>query len=175
MLAGRQAGDDGRPAAAPDAEQFARLDAAARRYALVEQVARLAVSFARWKDDQRCEGIGYEQLRVLQAVRCWGSAIMREIGEQLWLTPRNMTAIVDALVEGGLVARRPHPSDRRATLIELTPEGEKIAAESIPPTFEEMGHVFDGFSPDEQEQFHELLGRLIAEMRTGGPCGGACE
>ncbi len=37
--------------------------------------------------------------------------------------PRNVTVLLDALEATGFAARHPHPSDRRATLIQLTEKG----------------------------------------------------
>lgn len=37
--------------------------------------------------------------------------------------PQSMTIIVRSLEEAGLVCRRPHPTDRRQMLIEMTPKG----------------------------------------------------
>ena len=44
------------------------------------------------------------------------------------MTPRNVTGLVDALVETGFVTRGPHPTDRRATLVSLTAHGAEVAA-----------------------------------------------
>jgi DNA-binding MarR family transcriptional regulator len=40
-----------------------------------------------------------------------------------------VTGLVDALEAGGFVERRPHPSDRRATLVTLTERGTATMAE----------------------------------------------
>jgi DNA-binding MarR family transcriptional regulator len=37
------------------------------------------------------------------------------------VSPRNITGLVDALEKTGHVRRAPHPTDRRAVLVELTP------------------------------------------------------
>lgn len=42
------------------------------------------------------------------------------------VTPRNITALVDGLVETGFVTREPHPTDRRATLVALTTKGDHV-------------------------------------------------
>ena len=39
------------------------------------------------------------------------------------VTPRNVTGLLDALVDTGFVTRERHPTDRRATLVALTPKG----------------------------------------------------
>ncbi|MFI1584821.1 MarR family winged helix-turn-helix transcriptional regulator [Embleya sp. NPDC020630] len=53
---------------------------------------------------------------------------MRELGRRMCCEPPNVTFVVDRLVERGLVERRPHPKDRRAKLIALTPEGAELRA-----------------------------------------------
>jgi DNA-binding MarR family transcriptional regulator len=97
---------------------------------------------------------------------------MREIGGKLLVTPRNMTAMIDQLEQAGLVARRPHPADRRATLLELTPAGKQMADSALLPRFIAMGQIFDQFSAEEQCKFYAALGRLVDVMHTEG--GGAC-
>jgi MarR family transcriptional regulator, organic hydroperoxide resistance regulator len=51
---------------------------------------------------------------------------MRELGRRMCCEPPNVTFVVDRLEERGLVDRRPHPGDRRAKLIALTPAGEEL-------------------------------------------------
>src|SRR5438477_2588493 len=52
----------------------------------------------------------------------------RELSQALRCTPRNVTDLVDALEAIELVARGPHPTDRRATLVSLTSRGKVAAA-----------------------------------------------
>lgn len=42
--------------------------------------------------------------------------------------PRNVTGLLDALTDKGYVARQPHPTDRRATLVSLTDHGRTTIA-----------------------------------------------
>jgi DNA-binding MarR family transcriptional regulator len=152
------------------AEKFAELGPEVRRMALIERSARFAIEFGRWKDGGRSGGIGYEHMRLLQSLNLGGPAIMREIGDKLQITPRNMTAMVDQLEEAGLVVRRPHPADRRATLLELTAAGKDTANQALLPRFIAMGEIFDQFSPAEQRTFYEALGRLVEIMHEDGAC-----
>jgi DNA-binding MarR family transcriptional regulator len=151
-------------------DKFAALHPGARRMALVERSARFAVEFGRWKDAGRAGGIGFEHMRLLQSLNFGGPAIMREVGDKLLVTPRNMTAMVDQLEEADLVARRPHPADRRATLLELTPAGKQMADSALLPRLIAMGEIFDQFSEDEQRTFYAALGRLIEAMHEGRSC-----
>jgi DNA-binding MarR family transcriptional regulator len=53
-----------------------------------------------------------------------GPVVQRQLADALRCTPRHVTALADVLETGGWIARRPHPADRRATLISLTGKGE---------------------------------------------------
>jgi DNA-binding MarR family transcriptional regulator len=152
------------------AEAFAELQPAVRRMALIERSARFAVEFGRWKDTGRSDGLGYEHMRLLQSLNLGGSAIMREMGDKLQITPRNMTAMVDQLEEAGLVVRRPHPADRRATLLDLTAAGKESANQALMPRFIAMGEIFDQLTPAEQQKFYSALGCLIEVMHSESTC-----
>jgi DNA-binding MarR family transcriptional regulator len=52
---------------------------------------------------------------------------MRELADALGIDPPNATVVVDDLEARGLVRRGPHPTDRRAKLVEATPEGKDLA------------------------------------------------
>jgi DNA-binding MarR family transcriptional regulator len=57
-----------------------------------------------------------------------GAATQRTIADWLGVTPRNVTGLVDAMVDIAFVTREPHPRDRRATLVTLTPHGASVMA-----------------------------------------------
>jgi DNA-binding MarR family transcriptional regulator len=135
------------------------------RTVLVAQTARFSASFLRWTETRTCDGISYPRLRLLQALHCGGPAIMRDLGTQLGATPRNMTAIVDALEEAQLVVRRPHPTDRRATLVELSPKGAREAEEGLGPRFDVMSEIFAELSPAERELFSALMTKLMRAIK----------
>lgn len=141
------------------------LDETETRRVLVGQTARFTATFLRWMESRACDGMSYARLRLLQALHCGGPAIMRDLGTQLGTTPRNMTAIVDALEDARLVVRRQHPTDRRATLIELSPEGAREAASEIGPRLDAMSEIFAGLSPGEREQFSAMMTKLMHAMR----------
>ncbi len=149
--------------------QLAGLDEAEIRRVLVAQTARFTADFLRWMEGRTCDGLSYQRLRLLQALHCGGPAIMRDLGTQLGVSPRNMTAIVDGLEEAQLVFRRPHPTDRRATLVELSPGGAAEAEQELEPRLDAMAELFAGLTEAEREQFSAILTRLTNAMRDGQP------
>ena len=60
------------------------------------------------------------RLRLLMAVEEVGRLRMGDVAEDLGITARTVTTLVDALEREGLLARLPDPTDRRATLLEPT-------------------------------------------------------
>jgi DNA-binding MarR family transcriptional regulator len=52
---------------------------------------------------------------------------MGELAAALGIDPPNATVLVDELESLGLVRRRPHPTDRRAKVVEATRKGRDMA------------------------------------------------
>jgi DNA-binding MarR family transcriptional regulator len=166
-LPGGCAGDSVlRAGTAPEAAALAGLPEAERRRLLVAQTARFTSAFVRWMEGRACGGLSYARLRLLQTLHCGGPAIMRDLGDQLGVSPRNMTALVDALEDAELVVRRPHPTDRRATLVELSPGGAREAEQALEPRLDAMAELFEDFSPDEQQAFADALIRLSRAIQA---------
>jgi DNA-binding MarR family transcriptional regulator len=69
-------------------------------------------------------GMSYARGRVVAALAVSGPVLMRALSEAVGVTPRTITGLIDALEVDGWVVRRPHPSDRRATIVALTPAAE---------------------------------------------------
>ncbi|MBK5266430.1 MAG: MarR family transcriptional regulator [Acidimicrobiia bacterium] len=64
----------------------------------------------------------YEALVLISFTRR-GSLPMGKIGERLQVHPTSVTNAIDRLETAGLVRRKPHPTDRRTTLAEITEAG----------------------------------------------------
>jgi DNA-binding MarR family transcriptional regulator len=69
------------------------------------------------------------------ALACFAGAPARTVRELVAATgqrPSTLTGVLDRLERYGLVARAPHPDDRRSVVVELTPPGadaaERVAA-----------------------------------------------
>jgi DNA-binding MarR family transcriptional regulator len=152
------------PGACPAGVELAGLSEGDSRLLLIGHTARFTASFLRWMDARTCDGLNYARLTLIQALHCRGPAIMRDLGTQLGVTPRNMTALVDGLEEARLVVRRPHPTDRRATLIELSPAGAREADEELEPRLSAMAEIFAGLTPAEREQFAATTSKLMQAM-----------
>jgi DNA-binding MarR family transcriptional regulator len=61
------------------------------------------------------------RVAVLWVLQSGGPSTQQAVAEALSVSARNVSALVDALEASGYVRRAPHPSDRRAVMVELTP------------------------------------------------------
>jgi DNA-binding MarR family transcriptional regulator len=69
----------------------------------------------------RAAGITVSELDALEHLELDGPLTQRELGERLLLSSGGVTVLVDRLERGGWVRRRPHPTDRRAVVVEPAP------------------------------------------------------
>ncbi|QIS09348.1 MarR family winged helix-turn-helix transcriptional regulator [Nocardia arthritidis] len=101
----------------------------------------------------------YELLMLLSFSKT-GALPMAKASARLQVHPTSVTNTVDRLEAAALVRRVPHPSDRRATLIEITDAGRKLVAQA---TERLNAEVFStpGLPPD---RLRTLL-QLLAEFR----------
>jgi DNA-binding MarR family transcriptional regulator len=93
-----------------------------------------------------------------------GPTIQNALAKALRVTPRNVTGLVNGLEASGLARRSPHPSDGRATLVELTEAGSRAAAALADAERELARYLFTGRSAAELKAlatgFDQLLDRL---------------
>jgi DNA-binding MarR family transcriptional regulator len=84
---------------------------------------------------------------------------MRTIGSRLQVHQTSVTNAVDRLEAAGLAARTPHPTDRRATLVELTPAGLALA-EKATAALNEQVFADPGLSPSSVSSLVSVLRRM---------------
>jgi DNA-binding MarR family transcriptional regulator len=92
-------------------------------------------------------------------------ATQRELSQALRCTPRNVTDLVDALEASGLVARGPHPTDRRATLVRLTRRGQSEVARMQAGSQSLAATLFAEVPPQELAAFATVLEQIIVRLR----------
>ena len=104
---------------------------------------------------------GFKLLRALAAQ----DHSMREVSDILHLAPRTVTDIIDGLQGRGLVDRRPHPSDRRITLLHLTEAGAARLAEAGEGADRARDAAIADLDEDERATLQRLLTR-VGVVRT---------
>lgn len=97
--------------------------------------------------------------------------MQRVLADALRVTPRNVTGLVDGLVAAGLVRREPHPTDRRATMVSLTPGGVRLTDELARGHEELAAVLFGGLPDDELQAFVATSTTVLARLAERLPAG----
>ncbi len=68
----------------------------------------------------------FARYQVLGMLRWTGPMTLGSVGHRLWITPGTVTNAIDRLEAADLCRRLSHPTDARATLVEITPKGRRL-------------------------------------------------
>jgi DNA-binding MarR family transcriptional regulator len=109
----------GAPVRAPDLSAEAA-------HAVWAAMCELVLDNERRREVVDAVGLSFGRVRALRRL-LGGPLSMGELASALTIDAPNATTVVDDLEELGLVRRGPHPTDRRAKLVELTRRGRDVA------------------------------------------------
>jgi DNA-binding MarR family transcriptional regulator len=110
------------------------------------------------------DAVDPSQLDTLEVVVQRRSWSMRELATALHVDASTMTRTVDRMEAQGLVARRPHPDDRRVTLVRATSAGRERCADIQRGRARLMVRILEAFDVDEVRRLADLLERLNATV-----------
>ena len=128
---------------------------------LCEMFWTLGPGFSRWAESHmRQHGQTPQRMRLMAFLFKNGPVKMGDLRNELGVTATSITALVDSLEKEGMVTRKPHKTDRRATLIKLTVVAEKKLQQLCGPFKDQVAEVFTCFSKEEQKNFLKLLARM---------------
>ncbi|MFQ3176754.1 MAG: DNA-binding MarR family transcriptional regulator [Psychromonas sp.] len=69
------------------------------------------------------------QTHTIEVLGSHGAMRMKELAGRLGITTGTLTVQVDKLVNAGFIERRPHQSDRRSIVVDLTDAGQRFYRE----------------------------------------------
>lgn len=98
------------------------------------------------------------ELQALEYLEKEGPLTQRELGKRISLTSGGMTQLVDRLEGAGWVSRRPHPSDRRAVLLELDSRAVEEALPLLRQFHAKLADAAAQVSPSERQAVAAFLG-----------------
>ena len=110
-----------------------------------------------WTHFAKSTGLSMAQFSILTQLHHKGPCGMSEISERFDVTPAAASQLVDKLVQSGYLERDEDPSDRRAKLLKLSPNGIKLVNEGINERYRWMDEITKNLSADEQKKIIEAL------------------
>ncbi|MFC5661654.1 MarR family winged helix-turn-helix transcriptional regulator [Kitasatospora misakiensis] len=105
-------------------------------------------------------GLGLTAPQATALRELTGPMTMRELSERMSCEPSNTTFVVDRLERQGLVERRPHPTDRRARHLVLTPAGTLLRERLL--TLLAADSPLAGLRPEQRNALQALLEEALA-------------
>jgi DNA-binding MarR family transcriptional regulator len=105
-------------------------------------------------------GVNVTDMKCLDIMTLKGSASPSELAEHTGLSTGATTAMLDRLENAKLIERRPHPTDRRATLVVLSQE----AVRKLPAMFESLAKAMEtlvlGYSEKELKVLVDFFAKV---------------
>jgi DNA-binding MarR family transcriptional regulator len=120
---------------------------------------------------EKLESIGLTpaSFGVLNLLGSRGAAIQLEIGQTMGIDPSTMVALLDGLEQARLVTRTPHPKDRRAREVALTPKGRKALERARKLNDEVEDEVLRGLNKTERRRLVALLRQALVSSPPQPP------
>ena len=145
--------------------------AAAQGMAAVTAVMRVQQLLqARVDDVLRPFGLTFARYELLMLLHfsSRGSMPVKKASERLQVHPTSITNAVDRLEAAALVSRLPHPTDGRATLVEVTEAGRRLALAATEQEKRSQLERLEAFHVRHREQAPAALAALRAAATSGG-------
>jgi DNA-binding MarR family transcriptional regulator len=98
---------------------------------------------------------------VLNVLGARDGAIQQELGSAMGIDPSTMVSLIDQLESAGLARRRPHPEDRRARQVSITPKGRRLLQRARDVAVEAEDEVLGGLTTAERSELLMLLRRAL--------------
>lgn len=143
----------------------------------VSQIVRLLTAMREWREVEQRDSVesrgrmhlnetDMRALRFLIAAKNQGQAVTAgALSAHLGISTASTTKLLDRLAASGHIARAPHPTDRRAITVTITPHTHEEVRESVGRRHARRFEVAARLSPDERDVVIRFLRDLAAPGR----------
>ena len=105
-------------------------------------------------------GLCLTDFAALEALLHKGPLTISEIQDKVMLASGSMTAAIDRLEKMRLVVRKSTAKDRRARVVQLTPEGKRVATASFEKHAKDLEQVASILTEKDKTKLYESLKKL---------------
>jgi DNA-binding MarR family transcriptional regulator len=110
-------------------------------------------------------GLSEGRMGILFRLYRQGDLPLGELADDLVMTPRNVTGLVDNLERTGLVERIPDAEDRRSVRARLTAHGREVIESIWKEGIDRQSTVVEGMSKEDLAQLRHLCLLLVENAR----------
>ena len=119
-------------------------------------------SHTRTAEELETVGLTPALFALLNVLAARPGANQQEIGSTMGIDPSTMVSLIDQLEDTGLAKRRPHPKDRRAREVAITPKGRRLLERARQMASQVEDDVLRGLTRAERRQLLTLLRRALS-------------
>ncbi|MEV6430723.1 MarR family transcriptional regulator [Nocardia sp. NPDC051463] len=105
----------------------------------------------------RLMGVNETDLRCLEILIGAEEAAPSGLATQLGLTSGSVTTMLDRLEKLDYLSRHPHPTDRRKTLVRITPRALERVHRLMAPFLDDSRHMVERYTRDQLELITDFL------------------
>jgi len=113
-------------------------------------------------------GLTETQNDVLRTLLVYGAMSSADLSRNLYVTPANITGVIDRLEKKGLVERIRQKTDRRVALVSLTESGEELSEQLPDPIETKLISGLVNLAPEQVQALGEAMKRLIDLIDADG-------
>jgi DNA-binding MarR family transcriptional regulator len=130
----------------------------------ISRQARVTTNSRRKKTDR----VGIEQFWILRFLYDEGPKRIKDIAEEIGITPSPVTISVKRLAASKLATRERGKADERVVTVRLTEEGKRFFESWRADRNQALYSLFNVLDDDEREQLNVLLQKVLAaHVKTG--------
>jgi len=138
----------------------------------IEQVVRVLMAMRAWRESEQrisrrsrtemeLNETDMEALRFLVASLNNGVVVTAGmLADHLSISTSSTTKMLDRLAKAGHIARTPHPTDRRAVMVSITPDTHERVRDSVGRVHADRFTAVAELTPDDREVVARFLERL---------------
>lgn len=135
--------------------------------AIVQGLRRIVKALALYSQDvRRAYGLTGSQLWAIKTLQRLGPMMAGQLAEELAVHQSSVSTLVDRLDQRGFVRRVRSAPDRRFVRIELTPKGERLAANAPEAAQGRLLRGLQGMTPAEVRRLRRAITRLVGTMEA---------
>ena len=131
---------------------------------LVNHISRLFADGLR----KRVEPLGIVPGQFPALLELWiqDGQTQKQLVDKLDIEQATMANTLARMERDGLIVRTPHPDDRRAKIVRLTPKAISIRDDAYAAASETNAAAMASLTQQEQAQFVEFMRRIIQSMKS---------
>lgn len=103
----------------------------------------------------------HSELQIFHLIKQKQGITVKEIAEQLSISPSAVTQVVNKLIEKDFLQKEQSTDDKRSIKLSLSEKSQKIGNKIKKIVFKQLAPIFDTLSDEDLEKYLELNKKLI--------------